>query len=179
MALLADQLKKLIFSRAFRADNGRITILRNFHVCMYESEALAFTTQELFKQWGEKKSINFWSKVGVKAITGAVKGFGLKGARGHLKLFRLNMSFLDFYGWGKFTVKDAEWDKKKFFIVFEVTNSSLLEDGVELYGKKSMAHLFLMGIFTGIFSEFVERKVKVKLLSKYSAKNPRLVFKVM
>lgn len=178
MAVLADSLKKLIFGRAFKAENGRVTIMRNFSVSFFECSALAMTVQELFNAVGKERSMDIWINVGEQAVTEGVRSFGVKSPKGHASLFRTNLGFMDFFGWGKFDIKKVEWDIKNFNIIFEVTNSAILEYGADMYGSKSAAYLFIMGVYAGFMKAFTGKRMIPKILVPYSKNNPALVFEV-
>jgi hypothetical protein len=179
MSLLADPLKKLIFGRAFKADGGKVSILGRLYVSLYETSALALTVEEVYKFCkSDKKAIAFWHKIGCQVIKEGVKSFNVKSAKGHISIFRTNLNFTDFFGWGKFSIKGAEWDAKKFHITFMVSNSPLLNYAAEMYGNKHHCYTFILGIFEGIITEFLGRKASAKLLQNYSRRSPELLFEV-
>jgi|Deesub1362B_J571_1020462.scaffolds.fasta_scaffold07740_5 predicted hydrocarbon binding protein len=170
---IADILKKLLLGRAFVAEDGRMTLLGRYDVCLYESAAFAYLVQMYCRWVGHKKALKIFKESGKIAIKKAQEAFGIKLSISLLKNFH---KFMEFYGWGKFEVISFKYGDKEFDVKCKLSNSPIVENGKKLFGKNSNVCLLFIGNLSGVFSSLLGKDVEFVETACYAKGAPYCVF---
>lgn len=172
---LAGILKKLLLGRAFSAEEGRLTLLGKFNVCMYEADAFAYTIQKMSEEVGKEKTYKIFREAVKIATAHMVKVLGLKP---RLEVIKKVMPFGEFYGWGKFEIRKFNYNDK-IDVQIAIINSPIVEYALKSYGKNSnICTTFYRGVFSGFFSLVTKKKLKIKEESCKCRGAPYCVFSI-
>lgn len=156
---IAVMLKKLLLGRAFSAENGRVTILGRYNVSMVESGGLAYLIQKLWESVGEEKAFKILVKCSEIAAKNLLKNLGYEPS---LSNFEKALPFMDFYGWGKFSLDHKYEDDKTLKYIIRVTNSPISEYGKQLFGRNSRVCLLIRANLYGGVKLATKTNVTVK-----------------
>jgi len=174
--VLADVLKKLILGRAFKAEGGRIVILGQYNVSMVESNAMSYLIQKMYEELGKEKTFKIIEECGKIATESALKSFNVKPS---LQLFKNMLSFMDFYGWGKFEVVKLIEKGDKLITQIKLTNSPLVEYAKQKFGKNSRVCILFLGNFSGALQKLTGKKPRVKEIACYTKGAPYCLFEII
>ncbi|HDH91371.1 MAG TPA: hypothetical protein ENF38_00290 [Candidatus Aenigmarchaeota archaeon] len=173
--VLAEFLKKLIIGRAFKAEEGRVTLLGKYDVTLFESKSLAFIIQKTFEELGEKKAFDLWLKASEIAIKNAIKAFNLQPSSFALEKIA---PMMDFYGLGKFSVESYSEKKGKKIYLLKIENSPLTEYAKQEWGPSSKVCKMIEANLVVALRKAYGKKPKIKETSCYTKGAPYCTFRI-
>jgi len=144
---LALILKKLMFGHAFATERGRIKLFRRMDWTLFPSRALALNLQTIGEKLGEQFVYDLGYQAGNDAAKEMVKYMGLK-PRGGWVTQRVVLSMLDFIGFGRPEILRADTNKDgHHHIIVHVRDNPVIEHGARMFGKRSVACKWFMGVY--------------------------------
>ncbi|MCK5023115.1 MAG: hypothetical protein KAS04_03005 [Candidatus Aenigmarchaeota archaeon] len=156
-------LKKMLISRGFTTDKGRIKMFGKMDWTLFPSRALAIIFQDVGKKLGKDYLYDIGFKAGSDTGDEIIHATGSKPKGGWITM-KLVVSLLEFIGYGTpvFVKSDIEKDGHHHLLV-HVSNNPITEWGVKLYGKKSLVCNWVMGVYAGHAEcELGAKNVRVK-----------------
>lgn len=144
---LAWIFKKLLWGNAFATEHGRIKLFGRMDWTLFPSRALALNLQSIGEKLGEEFVYKLGYEAGKDAAGEMVKYMGLK-PRGGWVTQKAVIAMLDFIGFGK-----PEFVKVKIrknghhHIIVHVRDNPVIEHGARMFGTKSMACKWFMGVY--------------------------------
>lgn len=140
-------LKKLLISRGFTTDRGRIKMFGKMDWTLFPSKSLAIIFQDVGEKLGKDYLYDIGFRAGYSAAEEILRCTGAKPRAGWISL-KIAVSLLDFVGYG--TPEFVKFDVKKdghHHVIIHVRNNAITEWGKFLYGKKSMVCNWVMGVY--------------------------------
>jgi len=143
---LAWVLKKLLFGKAFETERGRIRLFGRMDWTLFPSRALALNLQTIGEKLGEEFVYNLGYEAGRDAAKEMVKYMGLK-PKGGWTTQQAVIALLDFIGFGKLEFVIANIKGNHHHIVIHVKDNPVIEHGAMMFGAKSVACKWFMGVY--------------------------------
>ena len=145
--VLSPILKKMLIGRAFTNEKGRIKLYGQMDWMMFPARALAMNFQSIAEKNGKEYLKRLGKEAGTDANEEILRCTGSK-PRGGWTTQKVIIALLDFIGFGqtKFIKTDRDKEGRHHFIL-HVTNNPVIEQGVRMYGKKSMVCEWFMGVY--------------------------------
>ena len=145
---LTNFLQKMLMSKAFETEKGRIVTFGRIFWILFPARAMAIMLQKIGEKNGKEHLYNLGYAAGKDfgEEIADVLGFKLKGGR---VVESAVLSLTEFAGFG--TVKIVRWNIEKngrHLITLKIENNPVVERSKTLYGKKSMACTFFRGVFS-------------------------------
>jgi hypothetical protein len=144
---LATILKKLLFGKAFTTERGRIKLFGRMDWTLFPSRALALNLQAIGEKLGEDFVYRLGYEAGMDAAKEMVKYMGLK-PRGGWVSREAVIALLDFIGFGKIEFVKANIKDAHHHVIIHVTDNPVIEHGARMFGAKSVACKWFMGVYT-------------------------------
>jgi predicted hydrocarbon binding protein len=144
---LAWIFKKLLWGNAFAAERGRIRLFGSMDWTLFPSRALALNLQTIGEKLGEEFIYKLGYEAGKDAAKEMVKYMGLK-PRGGWVTQKAVIAMLEFIGFGKpeFLLVKIKRGGHHHIIV-HVRDNPVMEHGARMFGTKSMACKWFMGVY--------------------------------
>lgn len=159
---LAWIFKKLLWGNAFSAEKGRIRLFQKMDWTMFPSRALALNLQTIGEKLGEQFVYDLGYEAGRDAAREMVKYMGLK-ARGGWVTQKAVISLLEFIGFGKPDFVKTRIEDGHHHIVVHVRDNPVIEHGARMFGAKSVACKWFMGVYAAHGElELGVKRVKLK-----------------
>lgn len=150
--MLANFLKKALFSRMFVAEKGKIELLRSDYMLIHVP-AMAEICHEFSKIKGGKKKLY---DVGFESGGEVMKDFK-KVLPASRMVVSTMMELQEMMGWGKVSIKEFDMKKKHFEMQWE---STIAQAMLDKFGKqKEVTCSWSMGVMTGALSELTDTKL--------------------
>ena len=144
---LSTILKKMVIGRAFTNVKGRITLYGKMDWLLYPARALAVNFQTIGEKLGKEYLYKLGYEAGHDAGMEMLECTGAK-PRGGWATQRIVIALLDFIGFGKVDFVKAEIKKDgHHHMIIHIYDNPVIENGVKLYGKKSMICDWFMGVY--------------------------------
>jgi len=144
---LAWIFKKLLWGNAFATEQGRIRLFGRMDWTLFPSRALALNLQTIGEKLGEDFVYKLGYEAGKDAAKEMVKYMGLK-PRGGWVTQKAVIAMLDFIGFGKPEFVHVKVKKGgHHHIVVHVRDNPVIEHGARMFGVKSMACKWFMGVY--------------------------------
>lgn len=145
--VLSPILKKMLIGRAFSNEHGRIKMYGRMDWLMFPARALAMNFQTIGEKSGKEYLRKLGREAGIDANKEILKSSGMKPSGGWTTQ-KVLIALLDFIGFGQTKFLKTDQDKKgHHHFIFHVTNNPVIEHSVKMYGKKSMACEWFMGVY--------------------------------
>lgn len=146
--VMSTILKKMLISRAFTNVKGRVTLYGKMDWMLFPARAFAINLQSIGEKMGKDYVYKLGYEAGYDAGLEILESTGMKAQSG-VAFRKIVMALLDFIGFGK--VDFIKFDVKKdghHHIIIHVHDNPVIEHSIKLYGKKSMACQWFMGVYT-------------------------------
>lgn len=144
--VLAWVFKKLLWANAFSTERGRIRLFRSMDWTLFPSRALALNLQMVGEKLGEGFVYKLGYEAGKDAAKEMVKYMGLK-PRGGWVTQKAVISLLDFIGFGTPVFVRAKIRHGHHHIIVHVSDNPVIEHGARMFGTKSVACKWFMGVY--------------------------------
>jgi hypothetical protein len=160
---MANVLKKMLIGRAFTTEKSRIKMFGIMDWTLYPSRGFAIMLQRMGTRLGEDFVYNLGYTNGKMNGEEMVSAMRLKPSGGWITLKGM-AEILDFTGYGKVDFMKMDMDDEgHHHIIVRWKNNPTVEEGIKLYGKKSMVCSFFRGLFSGHGEvEFGAKNIKLK-----------------
>jgi len=143
---LAWILKKLLYGRAFATERGRIKLFGRMDWTLFPSRALAVNLQTIGDRLGREFVYELGYQAGKDAAREMVRCMGLK-PRGGWVTQKAVLSLLEFIGFGRPEFVRMKIHNGHHHIVVHVSDNPVIEHGTRLFGAKSVACSWFMGVY--------------------------------
>lgn len=143
---LAWILKKLMFGNAFSTERGRIKLFNRMDWTMFPSRALALNLQAIGEKLGEEFVYELGYQAGKDAAREMIKYMGLK-LKGGWVTQKAVIAMLEFIGFGKPEFMRVNIKDGHHHIIVHVKDNPVIEHGARMFGAKSMACKWFMGVY--------------------------------
>lgn len=143
---LAWIFKKLLFGNAFATERGRIKLFGKMDWTLFPSRALALNLQKIGEKLGEKFVYELGYEAGKDAAREMILYMGLK-ARGGWVTQKAVIEMLEFIGFGKPEIVKAKIKDGHHHVIIHVRDNPVIEHGVRMFGAKSVACKWFMGVY--------------------------------
>jgi len=144
--VLAGILKKFLLGRLFTTERGRIKLFRRMDWTLFPSRALALNLQTIGEKLGEEFVYELGYQAGKEAAKEMIKYMGLR-PKGGWVTQKAVIALLDFIGFGKLEFLRAQVKDGHHHIIIHVRDNPVIEHGAMMFGAKSVACKWFMGVY--------------------------------
>lgn len=144
--VLTGILKKFLLARLFTTERGRIKLFRRMDWTLFPSRALALNLQTIGEKLGEGFVYELGYQAGKEAAKEMIKYMGLR-PKGGWVTQKAVIALLDFIGFGKLEFLRAKVKDGHHHIIIHVRDNPVIEHGAMMFGAKSVACKWFMGVY--------------------------------
>lgn len=148
MVRFSNFFKRLLTTRSFSVEKGRIVLFKNLDWAMYPSSGLAATFQYVGNEIGKNFLFELGKQTGKDTLNDIKETIKIKIEKNENNIKEQILEFISLLGLGVPEIKYTSSNKSKTNLKLYIKDSSIIEESQRLYGKKSIVCKFIAGFFS-------------------------------